>query len=72
MVLSCLRAGITAKDAGKSALRITPIARSLTETSSGLKEHKQMQKTKIIYWVITGLMAAFMLMASIPDVLTRI
>jgi hypothetical protein len=28
-----------------------------------------MKKTKIIYWVITGLMAAFMLMASIPDVL---
>jgi hypothetical protein len=28
-----------------------------------------MKKTKTIYWVITGLMAAFMLMASIPDVL---
>ncbi len=28
-----------------------------------------MKKTKIIYWVTTGLMAAFMLMASIPDVL---
>jgi uncharacterized membrane protein YphA (DoxX/SURF4 family) len=28
-----------------------------------------MKKTKIIYWVITGLMAAFMLMASVPDIL---
>jgi uncharacterized membrane protein YphA (DoxX/SURF4 family) len=28
-----------------------------------------MKKTKILYWVITGIMAAFMLMASIPDVL---
>jgi hypothetical protein len=28
-----------------------------------------MKRTKIAYWVITGLMAAFMLMASIPDVL---
>ena len=28
-----------------------------------------MKKTKTVYWIITGLMAAFMLMASIPDVL---
>jgi LPXTG-motif cell wall-anchored protein len=28
-----------------------------------------MKITKILYWIITGLMAAFMLMASIPDVL---
>lgn len=28
-----------------------------------------MKKTKIVYWIVTGLMAAFMLMASIPDVL---
>ena len=28
-----------------------------------------MKRTKILYWVSTGLMAAFMLMASIPDVL---
>jgi hypothetical protein len=28
-----------------------------------------MKKTKILYWILTGLMAAFMLMASIPDVL---
>lgn len=27
-----------------------------------------MKKTKIVYWAITGLMAAFMLMASVPDV----
>jgi len=27
------------------------------------------KKLSIIYWLITGLMAAFMLMASIPDVL---
>ena len=28
-----------------------------------------MNKTKILYWIFTGLAAAFMLMASIPDVL---
>jgi len=28
-----------------------------------------MSKTKILYWIFTGLAAAFMLMASIPDVL---
>lgn len=28
-----------------------------------------MKKTKIVYWILTGLMAAFMLMASVPDVL---
>ena len=28
-----------------------------------------MKKTKIIYWIFTGLMGAFMLLASIPDVL---
>jgi uncharacterized membrane protein YphA (DoxX/SURF4 family) len=28
-----------------------------------------MKRTKILYWIFTGLMAAFMLMASIPDVL---
>jgi LPXTG-motif cell wall-anchored protein len=28
-----------------------------------------MKKTKVLYWILTGLMAAFMLMASIPDVL---
>ena len=28
-----------------------------------------MKTTKILYWIVTGLMAAFMLMASIPDVL---
>jgi hypothetical protein len=28
-----------------------------------------MKRTKVPYWIITGLMAAFMLMASIPDVL---
>ena len=28
-----------------------------------------MKTTKILYWIATGLMAAFMLMASIPDVL---
>lgn len=28
-----------------------------------------MKKIKIVYWIVTGLMAAFMLMASIPDVL---
>src|SRR5215510_9491751 len=28
-----------------------------------------MQATKVLYWILTGLMAAFMLMASIPDVL---
>jgi len=28
-----------------------------------------MQRTKVLYWILTGLMAAFMLMASIPDVL---
>jgi hypothetical protein len=28
-----------------------------------------MKKIKILYWIFTGLMAAFMLMASIPDVL---
>ena len=28
-----------------------------------------MKKTRILYWIFTGLMAAFMLMASVPDVL---
>ena len=28
-----------------------------------------MKRTKLIYWIVTGLMAVFMLMASIPDVL---
>lgn len=28
-----------------------------------------MKKIKILYWIVTGLMAAFILMASIPDVL---
>jgi hypothetical protein len=28
-----------------------------------------MKKSNILYWIFTGLMAAFMLMASIPDVL---
>src|SRR5262245_13180686 len=28
-----------------------------------------MQGTKVLYWILTGLMAAFMFMASIPDVL---
>ena len=28
-----------------------------------------MKKVRIFFWIITGLMAAFMLMASIPDVL---
>lgn len=28
-----------------------------------------MKRTRIIYWILTGLMAAFMLLASIPDVL---
>jgi LPXTG-motif cell wall-anchored protein len=28
-----------------------------------------MKRTKVLYWILTGLMAAFMLMASIPDVL---
>ena len=28
-----------------------------------------MKSAKILYWIITGLMAAFMLLASIPDVL---
>jgi uncharacterized membrane protein YphA (DoxX/SURF4 family) len=28
-----------------------------------------MKKTKVLYWIITGLMAALMLMASIPDLL---
>ena len=28
-----------------------------------------MKSSKTIYWVVTGLMTAFMLMASIPDVL---
>src|SRR5262245_16102689 len=28
-----------------------------------------MQQTKVLYWIFTGLMAAFILMASIPDVL---
>jgi uncharacterized membrane protein YphA (DoxX/SURF4 family) len=50
---------------------------SLEQVSKGTTMRKlklqmngpQMKKTRIIYWVITGLMAAFMLMASIPDVL---
>ncbi len=28
-----------------------------------------MKNTKIIYWIVTGLMAAFMVMAAVPDVL---
>jgi hypothetical protein len=28
-----------------------------------------MKRTKVLYWIVTGLMAAFILMASIPDVL---
>jgi hypothetical protein len=28
-----------------------------------------MKGTKVLYWILTGLMAAFMLMASIPDLL---
>lgn len=28
-----------------------------------------MKRTKVIYWVVTGIMSAFMLMASVPDVL---
>jgi hypothetical protein len=28
-----------------------------------------MKRTKFLYWIVTGLMAAFMLMSSIPDVL---
>jgi DoxX-like family len=28
-----------------------------------------MKRTKVLYWIVTGLMAAFMVMASIPDVL---
>lgn len=28
-----------------------------------------MKRIRILYWIVTGLMAAFMLMASIPDVL---
>jgi uncharacterized membrane protein YphA (DoxX/SURF4 family) len=28
-----------------------------------------MKRTKVIYWVVTGMMSAFMLMASVPDVL---
>ena len=28
------------------------------------------KKTKIIYWIFTGLFAAFMTMASIPDILS--
>jgi hypothetical protein len=28
-----------------------------------------MKRTKYLYWIVTGLMAAFMLMSSIPDVL---
>lgn len=28
-----------------------------------------MKKIKVLYWIVTGLMAAFMLMGSIPDVL---
>lgn len=28
-----------------------------------------MKKTKIMYWILTGLMSALMLMASVPDVL---
>ena len=30
---------------------------------------KKMKKTKIIYWIFTGLFSAFMLAASIPDIL---
>ncbi len=28
-----------------------------------------MKRTKVLYWILTGVMAAFMLIASIPDVL---
>lgn len=28
-----------------------------------------MKRTKVIYWIVTGIMSAFMLMASVPDVL---
>jgi hypothetical protein len=28
-----------------------------------------MKRTKVLYWILTGVMAAFMLMASIPDIL---
>jgi hypothetical protein len=30
-----------------------------------------MKKTKIIYWIVTGLFAAFMLFSAIPDVLSK-
>jgi uncharacterized membrane protein YphA (DoxX/SURF4 family) len=33
------------------------------------RKQRLMKKTKIIYWIFTGLMGAFMLMASVPDVL---
>ena len=29
-----------------------------------------MKKTKVLYWIITGLFSAFMLFASVPDILS--